>query len=396
MTVSVAIATYNRAGMVREAIEAALDQSCAPMEIVVSDDASTDATAAVLVEIAAREPRVRVIHQAVNSGGVGNWNAAMRATRGELIAWCSDDDRFTPDHLKASIEYLRDHPEIGMVHSSFIDAVELPGIDGLDERSISHAATPGQRISDAARPLRPVSHAARSLPTISHAARPLGTISLRARRLRTISQTARPLRAGQPIIVNRRNLAGYMMRYYNWPFHPSTIVTRREVWERTGEFDPRYALADTDWFVRAAALTSIALLPRHGVINRRHAGNWSNRVGSAGMQREIFEIVEKAIAGQPAASGVFGGALLHTFRRVCWKTLWRANVRARLALTLWARLRSGHGDAACAAWHGILQDTGRRTPEWIERMGARCIESWCRQRGESKAFKEAIERVSPL
>jgi glycosyltransferase involved in cell wall biosynthesis len=352
MTVSVAIATYNRAGMVREAIEAALAQSWAPAEIVVSDDASTDATAAVLAEIAAREPRVRVLRQATNSGGVGNWNAAMRATRGELIAWCSDDDRFTPDHLKASIEFLRDHPEIGMVHSSFIDAVELPDFDELGN-SEAEASPRGSSRTGASRPLT------------ANTARRLRAISLAARRPRTISLAARPLRGGQPILVNRRNLVGYMIRYYNWPFHPSTIVMRREVWERTGEFDPRYALADTDWFVRAAEWTSIALLPRHGAINRRHAGNWSNRVGSAAMQREIFEIVEGAIAGQRGSSWALARGL--------WKTVWRANVRARLTLTLWARLRSGHGDAACAAWHGILQHKGRRTPGWIERVGARCI-----------------------
>jgi hypothetical protein len=106
------------------------------------------------------------------------------------------------------------------------------------------------------------------------------------------------------------------------------------------------------------------------------------------MQREIFEIVERAIAAEPGSSW----ALPRTF----WKTVWRANVRARLALTMWARLRSGHGDAACAAWHGILQDTGRRAPGWIERIGARCIESWCRRGGRKAEFKEAIERVSPL
>jgi hypothetical protein len=291
-----------------------------------------------------------------------------------LIAWCSDDDRFTPDHLKASIEFLRDHPEIGMVHSSFIDAVELPDIGELGT-----AAEESPRES---------SRTGASRGSIAHTARRLRAISLAARRLPTISHSARQLRAGRPIIVDGRHLVAYMIRYYNWPFHPSTIVMRREVWERTGEFDSRYALADTDWFVRAAARTSIALLPRHGAINRRHAGNWSNRVGSAAMQREIFEIVERAIAGQRGSSWALSRGL--------WKTIWRANVRARLTLTLWARLRSGHGDAACAAWHGILQHTGRRTPGWIERVGARCIAWRCRRGGREAEFKEAIERVSPL
>ncbi len=53
MRISVAIATYNRAGMVQEAIAAALAQSPAPDEIVVSDDASTDGTFARLSRLAA-------------------------------------------------------------------------------------------------------------------------------------------------------------------------------------------------------------------------------------------------------------------------------------------------------------------------------------------------------
>ena len=100
--ISVAIATYNRAAMARQAVEAALAQSRAPDEIVVADDASTDDTGQVLDRLSTCDARVRVIRQPVNSGGVANWNAAMAATRGDLIAWCSDDDRFLPGHLEAS------------------------------------------------------------------------------------------------------------------------------------------------------------------------------------------------------------------------------------------------------------------------------------------------------
>jgi glycosyltransferase involved in cell wall biosynthesis len=314
MKISVAIATYNRAAMVGEAIDAALAQSLAPHEIVISDDASTDGTAESLDQITNRDPRVRVLRQPVNTGGVENWNAAMRATTGDYIAWCSDDDHFTSDHLAASVAFLQNHPDIGLVHSSFIDSIETES--GCE-------------------------------------------------------QTPRPLRSTTPIIVNSRNLIRYMTRYYNWPFHPSTLVMRREIWQRTGEFNPAYALADTDWFVRAASITSIAMLPRHGVINRRHPGNWSNRVGSANMQREIFEIVDKNARG-------------------IWRTLWRANVRAHLVLTIRARLASGHGDAACAAWNTLLQHTGRKSPRWMEDLGAR----WIARHSASKDASTQI--VSPL
>jgi glycosyltransferase involved in cell wall biosynthesis len=338
--------------MVREAIEAALGQSHAPDEIVISDDASSDQTCEVLDEIAARDSRVRVLRRAVNSGGVENWNAAMRETHGDFIAWCSDDDRFAPGHLAASLEFLERHPEIGMVHSSFIDRFEMSGECDMGD-STSPAATGRARGRDK-------------------------------------TDHARPLRSVAPIILDARGdacrLARYMIRYYDWPFHPSTLVMRREVWQRTGEFDPVYALADTDWFVRASAVTRIAMLPRHGVINRRHAGNWSNRVGSAKMQGEIFEIVEKTLAGLPL------------FRRVVWRTLWRANVRARLGLTLRARLRSGHGDAACAAWHAMLQRTGRHVPEWMERLGAACIRRFMHRPGggEEPVFEDTRGSVSPL
>jgi hypothetical protein len=160
---------------------------------------------------------------------------------------------------------------------------------------------------------------------------------------------------------------------------------RRETWDRTGGFNPAYQLTDTDWFVRAVEFSPGVYLPRHGVYNRRHAGNWSNRLGSARMQAEIFEIVEAAIdrlwAQRPAG-------------RAIWKTAWRANARVRLGLTLWQRLRGGHGEAACALWHGMLQATGRHSPLWIERCGERGIRAWCR--GRSVQAGDARQRVSPL
>ncbi len=310
-TVSVVIATYNRAAMVRQAVQAVLAQSRPPEEIVVSDDASTDHTPAVLAELAAADSRLRVLRRETNSGGAVKWNDAVRHARGDFIALCSDDDRFLSNHLEASLAYLEKHPETGLVHSGFVDLLETPAYESI---------------------------------------------------------VPRRLRSKAPLIVGRAELIPYMTRYYDWPVHPSTIVMRREVWTSAGEFNPTFQLTDTDWFVRAAEKFPVALLARHGVYNRRHSGNWSNRLGSARMQREIFEIVEAAIArfseGRPV-------------RRAAWRAVWRANVRLRLALTLGLRLHSGHRDAASALWRGLLRDTGRRGPAWIERAGETLIRRWC-------------------
>ena len=328
VTVSVAIATYNRAAMVRQAIEAALGQTRPPDEIVVADDASTDSTGAVLSELAAADRRVRIFRREQNSGGVENWSFAIGQTRGDYIAWCSDDDRFTPGHLEASLEYLEAHPEAGLVHAGFIDVMEAQG----------------------------------------------GAQTL-----------VRPLRFPGTRMVTPRNFLGYLTRYYDWPFHPSTLVLRRAVWERVGPFNPAYALADTDWYVRAVEQFPAALLARHGVYNRRHAGNWSNRLGSARMQREIFEIVEGAIHRRYSR---------RMLPRVLWKTIWRANVRVRLVLTLRARLKSGHGEAARAAWNMLARGTGRKLPQAATETGGDVIRWWCGPRDPE--LEDVRRSVSPL
>jgi glycosyltransferase involved in cell wall biosynthesis len=320
LTISVAIATYNRAAMVRQAVLAALDQE--PMEIVVSDDASTDRTAAAIESFG--DSRVRLLRQARNSGGVGNCNAAIDATRGDLIAWCSDDDRFLSGHLAASAGYLEAHPEIGLVHSGFVDAVETAQEEFREPR---------------------------------------------------------PLRAES--VLTRSRLVPYLIRYYDWPFHPSTIVMRRKLWDQVGPFDPAYQFCDSEWFLRVVEKFPVAYLARHGVLNRRHPGNWSNRLGSAHLQREIFEMVDRMIAREE--QGV---------RKAFWRAAWRANVRARLALTIHARLKTGHHDAACAAWHGIAQDTGFQTPHWIEHAGTVLLRGFC-ARVDAK-FRDERQSVSPL
>ena len=321
MNVSVAIATYNRATMVREGIEAALAQSV-DAEIVVADDASTDDTWPMLTDLAARESRVRVFRHDSNTGGVENWNFAIRQTTGDYIAWCSDDDRFLPGHLEASLATLGAHPEIGLVHSGFQDAVETESGCALHTR---------------------------------------------------------PHRFEKDTILDRDSLLTYLTRYYDWPFHPSTIVMRRKVWDTVGPFDPKYALADTDWFIRAVEAFPVAMLARDGVLNRRHPGNWSNRLGSAKMQREICAIVENAIdrlfAGQPVL-------------RAAWRTIWRANVRFRLLLTVQARIATGHTDAACAAWTQFCP------PGVIQSTGEALIRRWSSRR--APAFRDARQSVSPL
>lgn len=103
------------------------------------------------------------------------------------------------------------------------------------------------------------------------------------------------LRSKDPILINNSNVLDYNTKFFNWPFHPSTLVFLREVWASVGEFDDGYQLADTDWFYRVVSKYEIAYLPYYGVLNRRHASNWSTLMGAAEMQREIGQIVDQFV-----------------------------------------------------------------------------------------------------
>ena len=97
--VSVVIPTYNRAALLREAVASVLSQSYAPLELIVVDDGSTDATAAFLKSCQA----ARLIRQD-HTGMPGQArNAGARVARGEYLAFLDSDDLWLPHKLAVQV-----------------------------------------------------------------------------------------------------------------------------------------------------------------------------------------------------------------------------------------------------------------------------------------------------
>ena len=97
--VSVVIPTYNRASLVREAVASVLAQSYRPLELIVVDDGSTDATGDSL----ALRPEVRVLRQP-HTGMPGQArNAGVRLARGEYLAFLDSDDLWLPHKLERQV-----------------------------------------------------------------------------------------------------------------------------------------------------------------------------------------------------------------------------------------------------------------------------------------------------
>jgi glycosyltransferase involved in cell wall biosynthesis len=129
--VSVIIPTFNRAGLLTQAIDSALGQAYGALEVLVIDDGSTDGTEAALRARYGQEPRLRYLRQQ-NEGVSAARNRGLTESRGELVAFLDSDDVWLPGKLARQVKALLAIPEAGMVWTD-MDAIDGEG--RLVERS---------------------------------------------------------------------------------------------------------------------------------------------------------------------------------------------------------------------------------------------------------------------
>jgi glycosyltransferase involved in cell wall biosynthesis len=113
--VSVVITSYNRANLVGESIESVQAQDYPNVQMVVTDDGSTDNSQDVIRSYASKDPRIVPVFAQHNQGLSANENAGLEACTGEFIAILSGDDLMLPGKLTRQIAFLEQHPEFGLV-----------------------------------------------------------------------------------------------------------------------------------------------------------------------------------------------------------------------------------------------------------------------------------------
>ena len=128
--VSVIIPSYNHEKYVAEAIQSVLDQTYQDFEIVVTDDASTDATADIVSKFS--DKRIKLFRFDKNCGASVAANNCIANSSGEYIAMLSSDDVFYPDKLAKQVDFLDSNPQVASV-LSYAQIIDDDGDDFKDD-----------------------------------------------------------------------------------------------------------------------------------------------------------------------------------------------------------------------------------------------------------------------
>jgi glycosyltransferase involved in cell wall biosynthesis len=116
--VSVGLPTYNRSSDLRQAVESVLGQDYSNLEIVISDNGSTDETQRLCEEFCARDSRVNYIRQVTNRGPRANFLEVLTHSRGEFFLCLGDDDWLDRSYISQCIQKLIDNPDYSLVCGS--------------------------------------------------------------------------------------------------------------------------------------------------------------------------------------------------------------------------------------------------------------------------------------
>jgi len=118
-TLSICVITYNRATLLQQTLAHLACVKTWPFEceVIVSDNCSTDDTAAVVAGAQKEFAQVRYVQQARNVGMDNNFIAAFRMATGDYALYLADDDRLIPDAVVSLVQYMERTPRLAACYA---------------------------------------------------------------------------------------------------------------------------------------------------------------------------------------------------------------------------------------------------------------------------------------
>ncbi|MBI5474565.1 MAG: glycosyltransferase family 2 protein [Ignavibacteriae bacterium] len=122
--VSVGVPVYNGEQYLSQALDSLLCQSYSNLEIVIFDNASTDATEEICRRYAAKDSRIKYVRNASNLGAAANYNLTVRAAHGKYFKWAAHDDVCAPAFIEKCVDALEANPDVSLAYpkTTIIDA----------------------------------------------------------------------------------------------------------------------------------------------------------------------------------------------------------------------------------------------------------------------------------
>ena len=117
--VSIGMPVFNGEPFIRKALDSLLAQTHTDFELIISDNASTDATAEICKEYAEKDGRIRYIRQPKNMEALSNFNFVLDQARSEYFMWAAADDIWHKNFLSKSFNYINNHGDIGVVFTKY-------------------------------------------------------------------------------------------------------------------------------------------------------------------------------------------------------------------------------------------------------------------------------------
>ncbi len=128
--VSVIMPTHNSSRYLVASVDSILGQTYRNLELLITDDCSTDDTKDILKTIAGQDPRVKVEYLEQNSGPAVARNKSIERASGNYIAFCDSDDRWFPEKLEKQIRHMEEH-NCALCSSSYLICNEDDEVTGI-------------------------------------------------------------------------------------------------------------------------------------------------------------------------------------------------------------------------------------------------------------------------
>jgi glycosyltransferase involved in cell wall biosynthesis len=145
--VSIGLPVHNGEQYLEASIRSLLGQSYRNIELIICDNASTDATRSMCERVAESDSRVRYHRNETNVGGANNHNLTFTLSKGKYFRWAAHDDIVEPELIERCVDVLENNENVVVCHTDFVQIDEDSQVIEHVSRNHCSSANPADRFA---------------------------------------------------------------------------------------------------------------------------------------------------------------------------------------------------------------------------------------------------------